>query len=249
MNSLFTLLPMAFLGGNGYDETTGYIFFILLCRSRNFCVASVDVPLLVSYSYVHLKIGFIWWKFFLQIFWRSSVLFVLPLLSLFWTSGDIWPGFQSQGGFPSLYASLPACNGFLKFTSGATPANLLMTSMAAETFESTYLISIKHKTTRMHSNRMHTVRCLLYGEGSLSRGLCPHVTRDKDPLEGTWDQKQRPPKRNNGPGSQTGNDILQRPLPLWTEPLTHACENITLSQTLFADGKLVEEFPSRSFKL
>ena len=36
-----------------------------------------------------------------------------PLIPLFWTSGDICPGFQSQGG----------C--------GATPANLLMASMAA----------------------------------------------------------------------------------------------------------------------
>ena len=45
-----------------------------------------------------------------------------PLLPLFWTSGDVCPGFQSQGGFPRLRASSPAHNGFLRFTSGATPA-------------------------------------------------------------------------------------------------------------------------------
>ena len=46
-------------------------------------------------------------------------LFVRTLNPLFWTSGDVCPGFQSQGGF-------------LRFTSGGTPADLLMGSMAAE---------------------------------------------------------------------------------------------------------------------
>ena len=41
--------------------------------------------------------------------------------ALFWTSGDICLGFQSQGGFPRLLASSPAWNGSLRFTSGATP--------------------------------------------------------------------------------------------------------------------------------
>ena len=36
--------------------------------------------------------------FFLKIFWRTQVLFVGPLITLFWTSGDIYPGFQCQGG-------------------------------------------------------------------------------------------------------------------------------------------------------
>ena len=39
-----------------------------------------------------------------------------PLIPLFWTSGDVCPGFQSQGGFPRLRASSPVCNGFLRFT-------------------------------------------------------------------------------------------------------------------------------------
>ena len=69
-------------------------------------------------------------------FCRTQVLFVGPLKLLFWTSGDICPMFQSQGGFPHLHASLPMHNRFLRFTSGATPADLLMASMAAEPFHS-----------------------------------------------------------------------------------------------------------------
>ena len=68
---------------------------------------------------------------FLQNFWRKQVFFVGPLISLFWTSGDICPGFQSQGGSLAWKASSTACNAFLRFTSGATPANLLTASMAA----------------------------------------------------------------------------------------------------------------------
>ena len=45
-------------------------------------------------------------------------------------------GFQSQGGSPSLNASLPTCIGFLRFTSGVIPADLLMVSMAAGPFNS-----------------------------------------------------------------------------------------------------------------
>ena len=32
------------------------------------------------------------------------------------------------------------------------------------------------------------------------------------PPEGPWDRGQRPPRGKMGPGSQTGNDIMQRPL-------------------------------------
>ena len=41
----------------------------------------------------------------------------------FWTSGDVCPGFQSQGGY-RLHTFLPACYSS-RFTSGATPANLM----------------------------------------------------------------------------------------------------------------------------
>ena len=45
---------------------------------------------------------------------------------LFWTSGDVCPGFQSLG------QSSFACNGFPRLTSCATPADLLVTSTAAQ---------------------------------------------------------------------------------------------------------------------
>ena len=59
-------------------------------------------------------------------FWMTSVLFVGPLIPLFWTSGDICPRFQNRSG------SSPVCNVFLRFRSGARPADPLMASMAAE---------------------------------------------------------------------------------------------------------------------
>ena len=31
-------------------------------------------------------------------FWRTQVLFLGPLMPLFWTSGDVYPGFETQGG-------------------------------------------------------------------------------------------------------------------------------------------------------
>ena len=34
-------------------------------------------------------------ELFLKFFWRTSVLFVGPPIALFWTSGDVCPGFQS----------------------------------------------------------------------------------------------------------------------------------------------------------
>ena len=51
--------------------------------------------------------------------------FVGPLISLFWTSSGVYSGFQSQGGFPCLHTMSPVCSGFLTFTYGATPADLL----------------------------------------------------------------------------------------------------------------------------
>ena len=53
-------------------------------------------------------------------------------MPLFWTSVDICCGFQSQVRFLHLYASSPACDGFLRFISGVTPADLLVANMAAE---------------------------------------------------------------------------------------------------------------------
>ena len=35
-------------------------------------------------------------------FWRTPVLFMGTPIPLFWNSGDVCPGFQSQGGSPHL---------------------------------------------------------------------------------------------------------------------------------------------------
>ena len=86
----------------------------------------------------------------LKIFWRKSGLFVGPLIFLFWTSGDVFLGFQSQGGFPCLHASLPVHKGFVRFTSGVTPAGLLMASVVSKLFWSTYLHSMIPIETRWY---------------------------------------------------------------------------------------------------
>ena len=62
-----------------------------------------------------------------------------PLIPLFKTFGDVCSGYQSQGRFSHLCALSPAGNGFLRFTSGETPVDLLKARMAAEPFQSTYL--------------------------------------------------------------------------------------------------------------
>ena len=54
--------------------------------------------------------------FFNYRYWKTSDLFVGPLIPLFWTSFDACPGFRSQSGFPCLYVSSPERNGFLRFT-------------------------------------------------------------------------------------------------------------------------------------
>ena len=76
--------------------------------------------------------------FFLLIFGENHY-FLRPLIPLFCTSGDICPGFQSHYRFPCLNSWSAVYNGFLRFTSGVTPADLLMTSMVVEPFQSIYL--------------------------------------------------------------------------------------------------------------
>ena len=49
-----------------------------------------------------------------------------PLIPRFWTSGDVPSGFQQQSGPPRLHVLSPMRNGFLRFTSGATSADLMM---------------------------------------------------------------------------------------------------------------------------
>ena len=48
------------------------------------------------------------------------------LIPLFWTSGDVLPAWVSNPGWiPHLHASSPMHNRCLRFSSGATPADLL----------------------------------------------------------------------------------------------------------------------------
>ena len=63
------------------------------------------------------------------------------LIPLFWTSGDISSEFQIQSGQPylCLVEAHISVTHSLRFSSGATPAKLLATSMPAEPFSSMYL--------------------------------------------------------------------------------------------------------------
>ena len=58
-----------------------------------------------------------------------------PLITLFWTSGDVCLVFQSQG---RSLACFLACV-ILRLTSGVTPADCIEVSIAAKPFQSTYL--------------------------------------------------------------------------------------------------------------
>ena len=50
----------------------------------------------------------IYFFFFKKNFWRTYVLFVGPLIPLFRTSGDVCPGFQSQGVLACMLSCLRA---------------------------------------------------------------------------------------------------------------------------------------------
>ena len=115
----------------------------------------------------------------------------------------------------------------------------------------TYCISLLAKIiqTRNHSSRMRTTR-FSDSRGSLCRTprqgppeqrpqtettqtktpwIVTHM--DSDPLGQRPPRWHRdPPRRNMGPGSQTGSDITRSPPPRWTEWLTHTSE---LAQTSF----------------
>ena len=73
---------------------------------------------------------------------------------------------------------------------------------------------------------------------------------DSAPLEGTWGQGQRPPRRNVGPGGHTGSDILQRvPLP---PPIRgqngFVCGRVKYAcgPSLLRDNKINQFYASRS---
>ena len=61
-------------------------------------------------------------------FWRTWVLFVEPLIPLFWTSGDVSSGFQSQSGQPYSHMA----EAYVLHIPWDSPANLLVASIVAE---------------------------------------------------------------------------------------------------------------------
>ena len=98
-----------------------------------------------------------------------SIIFVGPLIPLFWTSCDICPGFQSQGGNLACFLTCM----ILRFTSGVTPADCIEVSMVAKPFRSTYLQicpqalvevqGIKPMTVCAASTVLYTIRPLRLG--------------------------------------------------------------------------------------
>ena len=73
---------------------------------------------------------------------RISVFLVGVRVFLFWPSGDIGCGFESQGGSPHLHAFSPVHNGFLRFTYRVAPANLFAAIIAADSLYSLTFSSI-----------------------------------------------------------------------------------------------------------
>ena len=62
-----------------------------------------------------------------------------PVLDFWWHL----PWVSKPGCIPHLHAFSPACNGFLRFTSGATPADPLTASMAASPVPYMHLVEVK----------------------------------------------------------------------------------------------------------
>ena len=72
-------------------------------------------------------------------FFNKSLLWG-QLIRLFWTSANVFCGFQSQSEQHYLHLTEAyMCYTFLRFTIGATPADLLVASMAAQLVSSMYL--------------------------------------------------------------------------------------------------------------
>ena len=82
----------------------------------------------------------------------TSVLFVGPLILLFWTPGDICPGFQSQGSLACLFACIQWIPQIHLWC--VTPADLLMASMAAEPFLVPILVHV-HSINKIHLIAKH----------------------------------------------------------------------------------------------
>ena len=80
-------------------------------------------------------------------------------------------------------------------------------------------------TTRIHSNRMLTVRC----RGRLSCHAHPHTLHHACPLSR---RMSPPPFAMHTPLCHTRPPPFTMHTPMWTEFLKHPCENITFPQLL-----------------
>ena len=115
---------------------------MLRCRSQSQIrlsrkkIQNIDIKIFISILKIHwIKEQRTLTQFLFLNFWRTWVLFVGSLIPLFWTSGDVSSGFQSQSGFYLIHTwrrHMSNVTHSLRFTSGATPADLLAASMAAE---------------------------------------------------------------------------------------------------------------------
>ena len=99
------------------------------------------------------------------------------------------------------------------------------------------------KNKKKHSSRMRTARSSSWGGVSLTETPpdrdppwteTPALDRvpsgERPPGKEHETRNRDPPKRNMGPGSQTGGDSIQRP----PCEQTNTCKNSTLPQTSFA---------------
>ena len=108
-----------------------------------------------------------------------------PQIPMFWTSGDIFPGFQSQGGF---LACVPhwLCTMDSRFTSGANPANLLAKHFNLFTYQIIMMkVGVEVTQGHIHLVCVHVLHfifsllcCLLHGvvfPFSLNRKKTPNM--------------------------------------------------------------------------
>ena len=91
-----------------------------------------------------LNITFLFFHTICNIYFEKKIENITPFLwchryFLFWTSGDVCPGFQARVDLLTCMFLSPVHNIFLRFRFGATPAQLLVANVAVEPFRSTYL--------------------------------------------------------------------------------------------------------------
>ena len=106
-----------------------HILFILLMKCHKWSASSFYLMRCSNSSFrIHTSQFLSFEQYGLLLTMKGSSCHLLCKYKCFCVVTDkIWPRFQSQGDSP-LYALPLACNAFLRFTSGATPADLLTSS-------------------------------------------------------------------------------------------------------------------------